>query len=320
MNFSQHIVAKITTIWKNLPEMDKFQAIRAFVTVAEEGGFAAAARVLGGTRSGLSRLISGLEQELGAQLLNRTTRKVALTESGVTYLEQARSVLADLDEADRMVAEMRAEPAGTLRINAPMTFGTMYLADAVAVFMKAHPQLKVQLVLNDRFVDPMEEGFDLTVRIADLPDSTLIARRIAPINLMMVASPDYFAENPPPRVPADLDQHKVLHYGRMEGAVIWKLRGSGGEEPVRVDEILCSNNGEVLKAAALRGLGVARLPEFVVSREVSDEQLVPVLEGFEPQPAALFCVYPPNRFLPAKVRRFIDFMADTFSANQPWNR
>lgn len=299
--------------------MDKLGAIRAFVAISDEGGFAAAARELGGSRSGLSRLISSLEDDLGVQLLNRTTRKVGLTESGMTYLERARTILSDLDEAERMVADLKAEPTGVLRINAPMTFGTMYLADAVADFMSLYPSLKIHLALNDRFVDPMIEGFDLTVRIADLSDSSLIARRVAPIHLTMVASPAYLEQNTTPRVPQNLTDHKVLHYGDVDGGVVWKLRGSDGEEAVKVDEILRSNNGEVLKAAALKGLGIARLPEFVVAEYVREGDLVTVLEGFEPPPAALYCVYPPNRFLPSKVRRFIDFMVHTFSARQPWN-
>lgn len=298
--------------------MDKFDALRAFVMVSDKGGFAAAARELGTSRSGISRLIAALEDQIGAQLLNRTTRKTALTESGATYLERARFILAELEEAERVVGDLRAGPTGALLINAPMTFGTMYLADAVAEFMAQHPQLKVQLVLNDRFVDPMEEGFDLTIRIAHMPDSTLIARRIAPIHLAMVASPEYLERHPRPRVPADLSEHRVLHYGTMEGPVTWKLTGSGGEEVVRVNEVMCSNNGEVLRAAALRGLGIVRLPRFVAANEINQGSLVPVLEGFEPPSPGLYCVYPPNRFLPSKVRRFIDFLASKYSTRQPW--
>ncbi len=299
--------------------MDKLSAIRAFVSVVEEGGYAAATRQLGGSRSGLSRLISKLEDDLGVQLLNRTTRTVALTESGVTYLERARSILSDLDEAERMVAELKSEPAGTLRINAPMSFGIMYLADAVAEFMARNPQIKIQLTLNDRFVDPVEEGFDLTVRIADMPDSSLIARRIAPIHFTIAAAPTYFEDHERPRVPQDLADHKVLHYGWSAQDTVWTLRGSGGEEHIRVNDILCSNNGEVLRQAALRGLGIVRSPEFIVSREIKSGALVPVLEGFEPESVALYCVYPPNRFLPTKVRRFIDFLAEQYGTRQPWN-
>jgi DNA-binding transcriptional LysR family regulator len=298
--------------------MDKFEALRAFVEVADEGGFAAAARELGTSRSAISRLIAALEDQLGVQLLNRTTRKTTLTESGATYLERARIILSELNEAERLVADLQTEPSGALRINGPMTFGTMYLADAVAEFMALYPQLTVNLVLNDRFVDPMEEGFDLTVRIANLPDSNLIARRVAPIHLTMAASPAYLDAHSRPRVPGDLRQHKVLHYGAMEGPVVWKLTGSGGQEAVQVDAAMCSNNGEVLRAAALRGLGIVRTPRFVVAEDLRNGSLVPVLEGFEPPSPALYCVYPPNRFLPGKVRQFIDFLVQKYSRHQPW--
>jgi DNA-binding transcriptional LysR family regulator len=298
--------------------MDKFEALRAFVEVSDEGGFAAAARELGTSRSAISRLIAALEDQLGVQLLNRTTRKTALTESGATYLERARIILSELNEAERLVADLQTEPSGALRINGPMTFGTMYLADAVAEFMVLYPQLTVNLVLNDRFVDPMEEGFDLTVRIANLPDSNLIARRVAPIHLTMAASPAYLDAHSRPRVPSDLRQHKVLHYGAMEGPVVWKLTGSGGQEAVQVDAAMCSNNGEVLRAAALRGLGIVRTPRFVVAEDLRNGSLVPVLEGFEPPSPALYCVYPPNRFLPGKVRQFIDFLVQKYSRHQPW--
>jgi DNA-binding transcriptional LysR family regulator len=298
--------------------MDKFEALRAFVEVSDEGGFAAAARELGTSRSAISRLIAALEDQLGVQLLNRTTRKTALTESGATYLERARIILSELNEAERLVADLQNEPSGALRINGPMTFGTMYLADAVAEFMALYPQLTVNLVLNDRFVDPMEEGFDLTVRIANLPDSNLIARRVAPIHLTMAASPAYLDAHSRPRVPGDLRQHKVLHYGAMEGPVVWKLTGSGGQEAVQVDAAMCSNNGEVLRAAALRGLGIVRTLRFVVAEDLRNGSLVPVLEGFEPPSPALYCVYPPNRFLPGKVRQFIDFLVQKYSRRQPW--
>jgi DNA-binding transcriptional LysR family regulator len=295
--------------------MDKLASIRAFVSVAEEGGFSAAARELGLSKSAASRQIAALEDELGAQLLKRSTRSVKLTDSGYAYLERCRTLLADLEEADQAVAALQNEPAGLLKINAPMSFGVTHAAPAVAEFMARYPELQVALILNDRFVDPYDEGFDVTLRIGALEDSSLAARKLAQIEMGLYASPAYLEKHGRPRGPDDLKSHAALHYGRPSSQAAWTLRG--GREPVSIRYRLCSNNGDALRAAAVAGLGIALIPAFLVRDEVRNGRLVALLDGFEPKPVDLYAIYPPTRFLAAKVRLFIDFLAERFAGSRP---
>ncbi len=296
--------------------MDRLAAIKAFVSVAEEGGFSAAAQELGLSKSAASRQIAALEEALGAQLLKRSTRSVKLTDSGYAYLERCRALLADLDEADRAVAALHNEPKGLLRINAPMSFGVSHAAPAVAEFMISYPDLQVALILNDRFVDPYDEGFDVTLRIGELEDSSLAARRLAQIEMGLFASPAYLENQGRPRGPDDLKSHWALHYGRPTGHIEWALRG-GSVQSVPIRYRLCSNNGDALRVAALAGLGVALIPAFLVRDELRQGTLVSLLDGFEPRPINLYAIYPPTRFLAAKVRVFIDFLAERFAKARP---
>jgi DNA-binding transcriptional LysR family regulator len=296
--------------------MDKLAAIRAFVSVAEEGGFSAAARELGLSKSAASRQIAALEETLSAQLLKRSTRSVKLTDPGYAYLERCRALLADLDEADRAVVALQNEPKGLLRINAPMSFGVSHAAPAIADFMLRYPDLQVALILNDRFVDPYEEGFDVTLRIGELEDSSLAARKLAQIEMGLFASPSYLEKHGRPRGPDDLRSHWALHYGRPTGQIDWALRG-GATHSVPIRYRLCSNNGDALRIAAVAGLGIALVPAFLLRDELKSGALVPLLDGFEPKPINLYAIYPPTRFLAAKVRVFIDFLAERFAKTRP---
>lgn len=295
--------------------MDKLAAIKAFISVAEEGGFSAAARELGLSKSAASRQIAALEETLGAQLLKRSTRSVKLTDSGYAYLERCRALLADLDEADRAVVALHNEPKGLLRINAPMSFGISHAAPAVADFMSRYPELQVALILNDRFVDPYDEGFDVTLRIGELEDSSLAARKLAQIEMGLFASPAYIDQHGRPRGPDNLKSHSALHYGKPAALAEWALRGTAGSVSIRFR--LCSNSGDVLRVAALAGLGIALVPAFLMREEVQKGTLVTILDGFEPKPINLYAIYPPTRFLAAKVRVFIDFLAERFVRTRP---
>ncbi|QPC43739.1 LysR family transcriptional regulator [Kaustia mangrovi] len=297
--------------------MNKLDAMKTFATVAEEGGFSAAGRRLSMSRSAVNRQVIALEEDLGVQLLNRSTRRVSLTENGLVYLERCRAILSDIDEADRTVARLQAEPTGALRINAPMSFGITHLARPVAAFMARHAALRVQLTLNDRFVDPYEEGFDLTVRIGALPDSDLMARRLAPVRRVFCAAPAYIARHGRPACPRALRDHRCLHYGYLSTGTQWVVRGPGGEERVQVNDVLSSNSGEALRVAALEGLGIAMLPSFTVGEDLNAGRLVTVLDDYAPTEIAAYAIYPPNRFLTAKVRLFIDFLADWFRDTPP---
>ncbi len=297
--------------------MDRFDGMKALVTAVDEGGFAAAGRKLGLSRVQVSRLVTALEDHLGAQLLVRTTRTMALTEAGQVFVERARVLVDDMAEAEAAAGDLTGELKGLLQINAPMTFGVSHIAPAVNDFMRQHRDITVSLNVNDRFVDPYEEGFDITLRIGELQPSSLIARKICPIRRLMCASPDYLEEHGRPRTPADLADHAILHYGHLGNELHWPLRGIGNSNRLAVSPVLCSNNGDVLKMASMADQGIALLPAFIVTDELASGSLVPVLEGFEPAPIALHAVYPPDRYRPAKTRAFVEFLSQRFRRRPP---
>lgn len=291
--------------------------MKALVTAVDEGGFAAAGRKLGLSRVQVSRLVTALEDHLGARLLVRTTRTMALTEAGQVFVERARVLVNDMTEAEAAAGDLTGELKGLLQINAPMTFGVSHIAPAVNDFMRQHRDITVSLNVNDRFVDPYEEGFDVTLRIGDLQPSSLIARKICPIRRLMCASPDYLQDRGRPRTPADLADHAILHYGHLGNEMHWPLRGVGASNRLSVSPVLCSNNGDVLKTACLAGQGIVLLPAFIVADQLTSGALVPVLEGFEPAPVALHAIYPPDKYRPAKTRAFVDFLTGRFQRRPP---
>jgi DNA-binding transcriptional LysR family regulator len=294
--------------------MDKLSSLRAFVKVVEHGSFSEAARALRQSRSAVSKHVIELEQELGVQLLARTTRSAAPTENGRAYYERAVAILADLDEADLAVAQLHAEPRGLLRVNAPMSFGTLKLGPALVAFMEKYPELQVQLTLSDEQIDAVQEGFDVTLRIAELAASSLIARRLLGVPRVFCASPAYITRRGTPEHPKDLKTHDCLTYGFLATGNQWKLIGSDGEHFVSVPWTLCVNNAEVLKQAALAGRGIALLPTFIAGTTLDDGTLVPVLDKYHAPEIALYAIYPPTRHLSSKVRLFIDFLVERFSA------
>ena len=246
--------------------MDKLDAMQAFAKVVALGSYAEAGRQLGLTRSAVSKGVMELEQILGARLLDRTTRRVSPTEAGLAYYERCVDILARIGETEQQVSRLHDEPRGVLKVNGPMSFGALYLGDAVADFMETYPELKVELVLNDRFIDPIEEGADVTIRIASLQDSSLIARKLAPARRRLVASPHYLETHGTPSMPDDLVAHRCLTYGHTTLLQRWQLTTKHGKTfTVPISSMLCSNNGDVLKAAALAGRA---LPSFRHSSSV----------------------------------------------------
>jgi DNA-binding transcriptional LysR family regulator len=297
--------------------MDKLEAMQAFARVVSAGSFAEAARQLGRTRSAISKAVMELEHMLGVRLLDRTTRKVRPTEAGLADYERSAAVLADIEETEIQIAGLHDAPRGLLRINGPMSFGTAYLAGAVADFLSAYPDLKIELLLNDRFIDPLEEGVDVTVRIGELADSSLIARRIAATRRVLVAAPSYLTQHDTPTVPDDLARHRCLVYGQVAARQRWHLQHNGETITVPVTSALCANNGEVLREAACKGLGIALLPTVIAGDAIKAGQLATVLEAFSPPALPIHALYAPNRYLAAKTRLFIDFLATRF-AQAPW--
>ncbi|MCA1907507.1 MAG: LysR family transcriptional regulator [Magnetospirillum sp.] len=299
--------------------MDQLAALTAFVATVEAGGFSPAARRLGVSKSLLSRQVAHLEAELGVRLLQRTTRRLSPTEAGELYFQRAQRILQDLEEAASEVGQLQTAPRGKLRVSAPMSFGVLHLAPALPKFLESCPELELELSLSDRFVDLIEEGIDVAVRIGRLADSTLIARHVAPIRRVVCASPAYLARCGVPSHPAELVAHAGLSHLGM-GPTEWRFVVDGKPETVRVQSRLSAGNGEALRILALAGLGLVYLPTFFVGDDIRDGTLVPVLEQYVPQDSALYGVYPHSRHLSAKVRAFLDFLCCQFGPEPPWDR
>jgi DNA-binding transcriptional LysR family regulator len=299
-------------------KMDKLESLKIFTKVVQHGGFSTAARELRLSRSAVSKAVIDLETSLGVQLLVRTTRSTSPTQSGLTYYQQAVAILADVEEADAMVSRLNTEPRGLLRVNAPMSFGTLYLGSALADFMSLYPELKIQLVLSDQQLDPVQEAFDVTLRIADPPSSSLIARKIAPARRVICAAPAYLEQRGSPQHPTDLRAHECLTYGHLATGNQWKLSGPDGDHWIHIPWKLCTNNAEVLRDAAVRGRGLALLPTFIAGPELRTGALVPVLSQYFPPELSIFAIYPQTRHLSVKARAFLDFLVTQFSGRPPW--
>ncbi len=300
--------------------MDRLAAIEAFVRVAEAQSFSEAARRLRSSKSAVSRNVGALESELGVRLFHRTTRSLTLTEAGRGYFERATRILADLEEANLAVGQLQSAPRGRLRVSAPMSFGFLHLAPALPDFLARYPEVAVDLAMNDRFVDLIDEGFDVAVRIGALEDSSLIARRLAPIRRVVCASPAYFEARGLPLSPEDLKGHECLFNSNIASSQEWRFTAPDGKSwPVEVKGRLSANNGDALRAAALQGLGIVNLPTFIVGGDLQAGALVTALDEFISQDMAMSAVYPHSRHLSPKVRAFVDFLADCFGPRPYWD-
>ena len=293
--------------------MDRLSSLEIFVKVLDTGSFTDAARELSVSKSHVSKQIRQLEDRLGVRLINRTTRRVSATDAGQAFHDRCSRIIEDLDDAELAVSQLNRTPAGTLRLNVPVSFGIRYLAPAVSAFMMKYPDLRVDMRMNDRVVNIVDEGFDLAVRIGRLADSSLIARRLAPISLLLCASPRYLEQRGRPQTPADLKDHECLLYQYLSTGNTWHL----GDEAVRVSGRLLSDNGHTLAAAAVAGVGLALLPDFLIWESVRSGELEVVLPDHSGQ-LSVWAVYPHSRHLSAKVRMFIDFMLERFSPEPPW--
>ncbi len=292
-----------------------------FVAVAEHGSFTKAADERGFSRTRASKLVADLEAELGVRLLERTTRRVYVTEAGHAYLEQTRQGLNLLTEAASIVADYSEQPRGTLRISAPVSFGIRHTGALIAAYCKACPLVRVELVLEDRAVDLMTEAFDVAIRIGDLQDSSLIARRIAPIRRVLSASPAYLAAHGTPQVPDDLTGHDCMAYRYTSDGSDWTfLTGKGGTQTktVPVSGSVRTNNGDVICQLAVAGQGIANLPTFICGDDMAAGRLVRVLPDYEPPPLTMYALHLGNRHVTPKLRTFIDHLFDSFHKHQPW--
>ncbi len=299
--------------------MDALHAMQVFCAVVEENGFSAAARRLDLSNAAVSKHVAALEERLGARLLNRTTRRISLTEAGQAYYARCAKILEDIDEAERAITHLTAQPRGTLRVNAPMSFGVDHVVPALGDFLRAYPEIHVDLELTDRYVDLIDEGFDMAVRVADLPDSSLIAKKLAPMRLALVAAPSYLAAHGRPARPEDLSGHQCLRYTVHGATDVWRFAAANGEPRlVKISGPLAVNNGDAVLNAALAGLGIGALPTFIAGAALCDGRLVELLEGQLLQNSSIYAVYPHSRLLSPKVRAFVEFRAARFKPTPYW--
>lgn len=298
--------------------MDRLASMAVFAKVAELGSFSAAAGALGLSKSAVSKHVTALEERLGVRLVNRTTRRLALTEVGLSYRETCARIVQEVEEAELEAGRHGSEPRGRLRVTAPMTFGILHLAPLLPEFLARHPRLEIDLALDDRVVDLLEEGIDVALRIGTLRDSSLIARRLATARSLCAASPAYLAQAGTPGHPADLAAHNALRYTYRRGPEAWELERDGERHVVRLRGNLAANNGDALRAAALAGLGVVVLPDFIIADDVAAGRLVPLLTDWRTPEFPIQAVWPPQRHPAPKLRAFVDFLADQLARRCPW--
>jgi DNA-binding transcriptional LysR family regulator len=293
--------------------MDRLANMIAFVTVADTGSFAEAASRLHIANSVVSKRIKDLEAYLGTLLLQRTTRRISLTEAGYAYVEHARKFLDELAEVEEHLRFRNENPVGEIKVVAPSTFGNKFLGPAMAGFLEKYPDVTLTLVVNDRVVDMAAEGFDLAIRIGPMEDSILIARKLAQSRRIVVASPAYLAQHGRPETPDDLARHNCLSFSGLHEGTAWPFMKDGREFWQRVAGRFTADSGTLLCEAAVRGCGIATLPTFIVGPHVMSGELEVLLEDFEPPPLAIQAVYPHRRFLSAKTRKLIDHLAEYFA-------
>jgi len=294
--------------------------LAVFTSVVRLESFAGAAEAHGMSASGVSRLVARLEHKLGVRLIQRTTRRLSLTEAGSAFHARASRILSDLEEAEAEASASALRPRGTVRISAPVAFGRRHLGAVVDDILKAFPELAIDLSLSDRFVDLVDEGFDLAVRTGALPDSRLVVRRLCENRRILVASPDYLRRRGSPEAVADLARHECLIFTALSRPRNWRLTGPAGTADIAVSGPVASDNGEFLIDLAQRGQGIAFAATFVAHQALKAGDLVQVLPDHEFEPASIFAAYPSSRQLSSKVRAVVDHLAQAFRDPPPWDR
>ena len=291
--------------------LERLDAVAVFARVVEGGSFSAAARSLGLGPSAVSKSVAALEERLGARLLNRTTRRLSLTEVGVAYYERARAALAALEEAEAAVTDLSAAPRGLLRVSMPIAYGSHVIAPVLPGFMDRYPELRLEVIHSDQVLDLVEEGIDVALRIAEMRDSSLVARLLSPIRRVACASPDYLARAGVPERPEDLPRFALLVYSFPTGPQEWVFQVDGQRVVLRVSGRLLTNNFEAMREAAIAGHGIIWLSEYLVADAISDGRLIPVLTEFETLGTGVHAVYLARRHLTPKVRAFVDYLVET---------
>jgi DNA-binding transcriptional LysR family regulator len=301
--------------------MDRFRTMDSFIRVATARSFSAAAKQLGMSRALVSLHITDLEKRLGVRLLNRTTRRMTLTDVGASYLDFCQHLLAEMNEQESTITQLQREPRGSLKVTAPKSFGTLYLSDAMVGFSAQYPDIQVSLILEDysfRAYDFVDNGLDVAVRLGDLPDSSLIARKIATLQWVVCASPKYLARHGEPMTPADLGAHTCLAHVNLDpNDRAWRLHSSDHVISVKISGAFSSNSALVLRKAALAGLGIGYLPLYCIEDDLKSGALRRLLTNYSPPQRPIYVVYPPVARVPERVRTFVDFLAQWFGKTTP---
>jgi DNA-binding transcriptional LysR family regulator len=299
--------------------MDRFDEMQTFVRVVESNGISAAAERLGMAKSAVSRRLQELENRLGVQLLQRTTRRISLTEDGRQFYERCLRILDELEEAEQSLSSEQQRVHGRLRVAAPLSFTLRHLTPLLNEFMQRYPAIRLDLDVEDRQVNLLEEGVDLAIRIGKLDDSSLVAKRLVPVQMVLCASPDYLAAHGEPKQPEDLQHHIGLSYGHVSDQRQWTLFDhSGRAHLLRPNIRLRANNGDLLLASLLANLGVAIMPTFICHQELAEGRLQRLLPDYRAEESAAYALYPSRRHLPRRVRVFIDFLAERLGGQPPW--
>jgi DNA-binding transcriptional LysR family regulator len=300
---------------------DRFSNMQTFVKVVEAGSISLAADHLSIAKSAVSRRLAELEGRLGVQLFRRTTRRLNLTDSGRAFYERCLRILEDVAEAESAVSQSHAALRGRLRVALPLSFGLLHMAPAISVFLQQHPAVEFDLDFNDRQVDLLREGFDVALRIAELPDSSLIARKLAPIRHAVCGSPAYLAEHGIPKHPTELREHVCLGYSNLANPGTWTYRDpTGAQRSVKIPVRLKANNGDFLCSAAIAGEGLVLQPTFYLRQAIDRGLLVPILTDFSWPELNAYAVYPATKHLSSRVRAFVDFLAERFSGIPYWDQ
>ena len=302
--------------------MDVVEQMRTLIAVADAGSFTKAGRVLGKSKALVSKHVADLEERLGARLLNRTTRQVSVTESGAAYVQRARELVSELDALDESVKNNSGRPQGTLRLTAPQAFGELELMQMICGFQEAYPDVTPDVFLSDRVVDIVAEGFDMAIRVTAMPDSALIARKLAPAALGLCAAPAYLTKHGAPSAPAELANHACIHDTNMGVRPVWRFRNleTGDQASVTIRPVLTINSAIAVRQAVVSGRGIAICPDFAVAREIAYGSLVEVLPEWASNELALHILYPHRLHLSAKARAFIDFAVNWYAGTPPWLR
>ncbi len=300
--------------------MNRFENMDTFIRVVEAGSISGAADRLGVAKSAVSRRLKELEKHLGVELFHRTTRQMNLTDTGRAFYHQAVRILDDVLEAELATSQAHGTLKGSLKIALPSSFGLMHMGPVINDFLKEHPQIEFDLDFNDREVDLIQEGFDLAIRIANLPDSSLIARRFAPVKTVMCASPDYLEQMGIPRSPDELITHQCLVYSLLRDFEYWHLTDAKGNQiKTRIRPYLKASTGEFLRDAAVEGRGIILVPTFIAYKEIERGALVPVLKDYRPPKINAYAIYPQTRHLSQRVRAFVDLLVKRFEGTPYWD-